>query len=164
MVFNARGEYMNKPILYMLIGIPGSGKSTFVKSLNLSNVFIANSDNYIDSIALQSGNTYDEVFDDNIKIAKSIMNIEVRKAIKNKMNIIWDQTNIRKSARMKKICAIPSNYYKIAIVFSIPEKDELCKRLNSKPGKTINQSLITNMINDFEMPSLDEGFDEIIIK
>jgi hypothetical protein len=53
------------------------------------------------------------------------------------------------------------NYKHIAVVFKTPPKEELIKRLSSRPGKNISWDSISNMINNFQMPYKDEGFDEI---
>ena len=52
-------------------------------------------------------------------------------------------------------------YTKIAIVFKIPEMEELMKRLSSRPGKVIPWEVVSQMISSFEHPSLEEGFDQI---
>ena len=41
------------------------------------------------------------------------------------------------------------------------EKEELAKRLASRPGKNIPDHVMRNMIDGFEMPTEDEGFTEI---
>ena len=54
-----------------------------------------------------------------------------------------------------------SNYYKIAVVFPIPEKEELNRRLKSRLGKHIPQRVIRQMTEYWQDPTLEEGFDEI---
>jgi tRNA uridine 5-carbamoylmethylation protein Kti12 len=46
-------------------------------------------------------------------------------------------------------------------VFKTPDEEELIKRLNSRPGKEIPKDVISNMIDNWEEPTLEEGFDEI---
>jgi len=55
------------------------------------------------------------------------------------------------------------DYYKIAVVFKTPNTDELNRRLKSRPDKVIPSKVIANMIDNFQMPYEDEGFDEIVI-
>jgi tRNA uridine 5-carbamoylmethylation protein Kti12 len=52
-------------------------------------------------------------------------------------------------------------YSAIAVVFATPEPDELARRLASRPGKTIPPEVIERMIENWEEPTLDEGFKEI---
>jgi gluconate kinase len=53
------------------------------------------------------------------------------------------------------------DYYHIAVVFKTPNKEELTRRLNSRPGKFIPDEVVENMIANFEMPSENEGYKEI---
>ena len=47
--------------VYMLVGVPASGKSTWVSNQKFEDVIIASSDAYIDTVAAKSGKTYNEV-------------------------------------------------------------------------------------------------------
>ena len=47
-------------------------------------------------------------------------------------------------------------------MFRTPEEKELQRRLNSRPGKVIPPDVVKSMIDNFEEPTKEEGFDEII--
>lgn len=149
----------------MLCGVPGAGKSTWIKSQNfdMSKTVIVSTDNYIEYIARMTGRTYNEVFKDVIKLANTEMNHSIELAIKDGKDIVWDQTNTTVSGREVKIARISKHYKKIAVVFPTPEEDEHSKRLDSRPGKTIPQHVLKSMISGFEVPTLDEGFAEISV-
>lgn len=154
-----------KPTMWMLIGVPGSGKSTWVENQieDLEgNVFIASTDNYIEYIAKSSWKTYNDVFKDNIKEAEKNMYVGVMNAVENDQDIIWDQTNITFKSRAKKLIMIPDHYTKIAVVFPTPEEEELQRRLASRPGKTIPEHILGGMIEMMEYPMMAEGFHSII--
>jgi gluconate kinase len=53
------------------------------------------------------------------------------------------------------------NYEHIAVVFETPDRIELKRRLDSRPGKEIPDVVIEGMLASFEMPTAEEGFDEI---
>ena len=57
---------------------------------------------------------------------------------------------------------LPSNYQVVAVVFPTPDTKELVRRLNNRPGKTIPDEVIQNMIKSYEEPTEAEGFDKII--
>jgi gluconate kinase len=76
------------------------------------------------------------------------------------MDIIWDQTSTSVKARARKFNMLP-DYDHIAVVFKTPESDELAQRLASRPGKNIPDHVIRSMIDNFEMPTEEEGFKEI---
>ena len=84
----------------------------------------------------------------------------VMTAVKNDGDIVWDQTNLNRKTRAKKLIMIPDYYEKIAVVFPVP--DDLDKRLANRPGKTIPYHVMKNMIDSFEYPQMDEGFNVIV--
>ena len=158
---------MSKPTLWMLVGVPGSGKSTWIDyQLDhrdaQENVTVASTDDYIELVASSQHKTYNEVFKDVIKDAEKVMYQGVRFATENNMDIIWDQTNLTRKSRAKKLIMIPDRYEKIAIVFPTPDEDELQRRLASRPGKTIPEHILGGMIEMLEYPKKDEGFDSVL--
>ena len=152
------------PKLYMLVGVPGSGKSTWAKQQKQQdwarNCAIVSTDNFIESYSLHQGKTYDESFEEYMHIAVRLMTNHVLTAQANHKDIIWDQTSTTRESRAKKFRMLPE-YYAIAVVFATPEPEELARRLASRPGKTIPPEVITRMIEDWEEPDLSEGFKEI---
>ena len=152
------------PTIYMMIGVPSSGKSTWIANQNFdwNNTMVVSSDAIIDQRAAAQGKTYSDVFRDEIKSATAEMNQNLRNAIANKMDIIWDQTNLTAKSRAGKLAQIPKNYRKIAVFFPTPNEKELQRRLASRPGKTIPHNIVMGMMSQLEKPSETEGFDEII--
>jgi len=150
--------------IYMLIGVPGSGKSSWVvkQSFDWSNTAIISTDNIIDQRASAQGKTYSDVFKDEIKSATAEMNQNLRRAVANDMDILWDQTNLTKKSRAGKLAGIPEAYRKVAVFFRTPDPKELARRLATRPGKIIPQNIVMAMCSQLEAPSKDEGFDEVI--
>ena len=152
---------MNK--VYILIGVPGSGKSTWTANQDWAkDCAIVSSDRFIDEHAAKEGKTYNEVFDDYIKIATKLMENHAAIAHANGKDIIWDQTNTSAKSRKRKLAMLPG-YEAIAVVFNTPNETDLATRLASRPGKHIPDHVMSSMINSFEMPSIEEGFKEIWI-
>ena len=150
------------PTLYMLIGVPASGKSTWVKQ-NKGSALVASSDDYIEKQAEKMGSTYSDVFDDFIKAANTYAVSTARRAFSDNMDLIWDQTNLTKNGRKNKLKMVPNSYKKVAVFFPTPHEDVLKKRLAGRPGKTVPDYVISSMIKTIERPSKEEGFDEIIV-
>lgn len=144
----------------MLIGVPGSGKSTWIKNHADSSAMVLSTDDKIEAAARAQGKTYSEVFKDEIKAANVGMQNDLIRALRDGRDIIWDQTNITRKSRRDKLTRIPHNYEKIAVFFPTPL--DLKQRLASRPGKEIPEPVVLSMINQLEPPSKEEGFDKII--
>ena len=56
-----QGLTKNKKI-YVLVGPPSVGKSTWIKSLDDSNIVVINRDEIVEEVAEKNGLTYDEMF------------------------------------------------------------------------------------------------------
>jgi predicted kinase len=150
--------------LVMLVGVPGSGKSTWVKeNCDPMQFNLLSTDNYIDSVAEKEGITYNEAFSKHIKKATENMNNMAKNAFDNNRNVVWDQTNLSVKSRKAKLDMVPAHYTKIAVYFPAPSKDEHKRRLDSRPGKTIPPHILKNMIESIQVPSHDEGFDRVLV-
>lgn len=153
------------PKLYLLVGVPGSGKSTWiVKQEWAKDCHIASTDNLVEEYASSVGSTYSAVFQAYMPTAVKLMREQIRSARKTGKDIIWDQTNTSELSRRKKLRSL-KDYYKIAVVIQTPEIEELRKRLASRPGKAIPWRVVSSMAKQLqnEPPTKDEGFDEIWI-
>jgi len=149
------------PKLYVLVGVPGSGKSTWVNNqdwaLNCTHV---STDKYVEAYARSVGKTYSEVFDEFMPQAVKLMADEVVEARKAGKDIIWDQTSTTLASRKRKFNMLP-NYHAIAVVFRTPEAEELDRRLKGRIGKNIPKHVMDQMINGWDEPTEEEGFAEI---
>lgn len=150
---------MTQPTVYMLIGVPCSGKSTFIKSLTKDFAYIS-SDYFVDKFAAKMGKTYNEVFSEVVPRATRLMNRRLHKAREAGRDIVWDQTNTSAKSRAKKLAQLPE-YCKVAFFFETPPKHILDERLSNRPGKGIPFHVLNQMMLNLEPPTLDEGFVQI---
>lgn len=149
------------PKCYQLIGVPGSGKSTWVSNQDwMLGLTVVSTDLWVEIHAKEQGKTYSEVFKDYMPTAVDLMAKQVVFAREHSHTLIWDQTSTTLASRTRKFNMLP-NYEHIAIVFKTPEAEELKRRLASRPGKEIPDDVVQSMIDNFEMPTEDEGFTEI---
>lgn len=149
------------PKCYQLIGVPASGKSTWVKNQDWAlGLTVVSTDNFVEAYAKAQGKTYSEVFVDYMPKAVDLMVEVVVHARKHGHDIIWDQTSTTVKSRAKKFRMLP-DYEHIAVVFKTPEHEELMTRLLSRPGKEIPDHVIASMIASWEDPTEEEGFKEI---
>lgn len=154
-----------KPRLFMLVGAPGTGKSTWIATqpFDWNRTVVISSDGHVERYAATKGKTYNDVFSDYIKTATGLMHDDLAMAIDGKYDIIWDQTNMSDSNRRGKLQKIPAEYEKYAVVFLPPSDKEHQRRLLNRPGKSIPTDVINSMLDSFVMPSEKEGFDDVIV-
>jgi predicted kinase len=146
---------------YQLIGVPGAGKSTWIKNQEWAkDLPVISTDNFVEAYAKEQGKTYNEVFKEYMPIAVKLMTNQALICQANGLDVIWDQTSTSVNSRKKKFNLLPK-YEHVAVVFKTPEKEELDRRLASRPGKNIPDSVMSFMIDTFEMPTEEEGFTEI---
>jgi len=149
------------PKCYQLIGVPGSGKSTWATSQEwFTTCEYISTDKHVEAYAEKHGKTYSEVFNAYMPTAVELMVQEVIRARDSNIDIIWDQTSTTVKSRVRKFNMLP-DYKHIAVVFSTPSRIELKRRLDSRPGKEIPDAVIEGMLASFEMPTEEEGFDQI---
>jgi len=159
---------MSKPICYVMVGLPAMGKSTLVEGMYKPDTWIYSTDQFIEDVAEHSGKTYDEVFEDNIKVATRSMMALLNDVIKEQKDIIFDQTNLGAGKRKKIINRMKQAGYEVRCECIVPPEpghfDDLKvwkQRLQNRPGKTIPQHVLSNMMENYVEPSIEEGFDMI---
>jgi predicted kinase len=152
---------MIKSKCYQLVGVPGSGKSTWISNQDWAlGLTVVSTDMWVEIYAKEQGKPYSEVFTEYMPIAVDLMAKQVVFAREHGHTIIWDQTSTTVASRAKKFRMLP-DYEHIAVVFRTPERSELDVRLSGRPGKHIPKNVVDAMIDGWEEPSEEEGFTEI---
>jgi len=162
------------PLMFVLIGMPASGKSTWRAAyLGYRNgttdrsLVILSTDDIVERIAAENGVTYDEAFDlVSMKDREREMKANFAEALERGDDIIVDRTNLSVASRNKFISRgrqSKHNYQAIGVVFDV-SPEELERRRNARheaEGKSIPQQHIDDMVSRYEAPRSDE-FDFII--
>jgi predicted kinase len=150
------------PECVFLCGIPCSGKSTYVNKLKKipywENAIVLSTDNYIEKVAQEHNTTYSEIFEDCIDEATRQLELAFIEAKDKGKNIIYDQTNLSRKTRKKKLSKLPSLYARGVVYFEI-SLEEALRRNENREGKYIPKSVLKRMWHQLEVPTLEEGFD-----
>jgi len=147
--------------LIMLVGVPGSGKSSVRRLLCQLGmpIYVASTDDYIEQKASELSISMDEAFRRFYKEADvAVMDlVKVANATENCI-LIWDQTNVSAKSRAKKLGMCRNFKRKIAIVCEAP--DEVCiKRAIGRRRRPIPAQVVQNMLGNFDSIKPGEGFD-----
>lgn len=155
------GKSMSTPEAIFLVGIPTSGKSTFSNNPDYKDYVRVSSDDILQEIAKERKQSYNTVFKGNIRFAQIAMMKVLQKAIKENKSIIWDQTNLTKKQRKEKLSQIPPHYKRTAVYFIVDLKTALTRN-TQRPGKVIPPEVLERMIKEYELPTIEEGFNEVL--
>lgn len=159
----------NDPKFIMLVGAPGSGKSTWVDDFVFDSPkkwIVIGTDIFVNKHAEENGLTYNEAFAVlSFKKIHSKFNMLLRQSVNKKLNIIIDRTNMSIGARRKILSKIHSEYETAVIVFEI-DRDELRRRgdiRKEETGKVVPEETIDIMISRYKRPTKKEGFNNVRI-
>lgn len=149
---------MNKPKLYIMTGLSGSGKSTIAQKLaeENPNTVIVSSDAIREEL---TGKVEDQT--ENEEVFKIFHN-RIRKNLENKKNVIADATNITMKSRraiMTKVNGLDVE----KICYLIPKPYEQCKVDNKNRLHPVSDEVLDKQIMRFQVPFKEEGWTHIII-
>lgn len=149
----------SNPIVFVMVGIPGSGKSTIKEKLSAK--YFVSTDWWVEDLANRLGKTYNEAFNEVIAQATNEMNKDIDFCIERNTSFTWDQTNLTKKKRRSILNRIPNHYIKVAVFVNTVLEVALDR--NANRDRSINPSIIEDMYNRIEAPTLDEGFDHVMV-
>ena len=148
----------------MLIGPTLSGKSTYIRN-NYPNVQVISRDEIV--MEVFGSRDYNLAFKEVVqKEVDSVLAKRLKDTTDLKTNVIIDMTNMTVKRRMATLRNFDKDFSRIAVVFPILSDEEYSKRnigRNAKENKWIPPFVIKSMIDSYQEPTLDEGYDRIII-
>jgi predicted kinase len=148
---------MNKPILCVLVGISGSGKSTYANGLKTSlNAQLVETD----SIRLElTGNAEDQ--SQNSKVFE-IARKRVNDYLSQDKNTIIDATSLNAKERKDWIEIGKNNNAEVRAYF-IDTPVDVCKSQNNKRTRKVPEWVIDKQASKLHAPTRAEGFDSVVI-
>nr|DAQ21417.1 MAG TPA: AAA domain protein [Caudoviricetes sp.] len=149
---------MNKPTMWVLVGLSGSGKSTIATQIanENPNTIIVSSDAIREEL---TGNYEDQ--EHNEEVFKIFHN-RIRKNLENKKNVIADATNLTMKSRRAIMMRVNGlNVRKVCVI--IPKPFGQCKKDNLHREHPVPDFVLNKQIMKFQIPFYNEGFSEIIL-
>lgn len=153
--------------LQMLIGLPGTGKSTYTNHmLKFHSRFswqLVSPDEFIENLAKRNKRTYNEMFNAHWDEAVEYSKRMFKRFVDYKYSIILDDALMTLSAEDRKfwLDQVPDTCYVTGVVFPIP-KDHRERLKSREPHKVLPEDTLINMTERFQFPDKKEGFHEII--
>jgi len=144
--------------LYICIGVPGCGKSTWTENFRKEK-FSSEVIN-MDNIRFQvTGNHSDQ--SKNGLVAAKAMEALKKSMLMGVRNIIWDNTTLSVKYRKPLVSLAKENGYNVvAVFFEVPL--EVAKQRNSARTRVVPVDALDRMFASIAAPSLEEGFTDII--
>lgn len=150
------------PDFIMMVGIPYSGKSYYIESMNLKQgKTLISSDEEVHRLASLSGQAYNDVFKDVVGLAQENAANAFIDAVKRSESILLDQTNLTKASRARKLVLLPETYRKVCIVVPQPTLRELEQRKLQRTSHNVPDGVLAYMREVYQEPTVDEGFDVV---
>ena len=145
------------PFLFMMMGLPGSGKSSYAESIVLSDGVpkIHSSD------ALRKELYGDENSQEHNNDIFCELHKRIKEDLRNGVSVVYDATNINKKRRMaflKELSNIPC--HRVCIEVMTPY--EQCVEQNNKRERKVPGGAIFRMLKNWQPPSYDEGWNKIV--
>lgn len=142
----------------MMVGLPGSGKSTYAKELS----------NDLDAITCSSDIIRKELCGDinsqdkNEEVFKLLHN-RIKENLKDGKSVIYDATNINSKRRRTFLFELKNiSCYKKCVIMATPF-NECCNRNDSR-DRNVPYDVIKRMYMNWNTPYWFEGWDDISIK
>lgn len=155
---------IKEPFVMMLIGPTLSGKSTYIRN-NYPNTEVISRDEIV--MEVFGSRDYNLAFKEvDQKEVDRTLALRLKEASDLKKSLIIDMTNMTVKRRMATLRNFDKDFSRIAVVFPILSEEEYAKRniaRNAKENKCIPPAVIKSMIDSYEEPTSEEGYDRVVI-
>ena len=143
----------------MMVGLPGSGKSTYAKELAREyNAIICSSDSIREELY------GDENFQNQNEKVFQILHKRIKQYLKDGVSVIYDATNINSKRRRAFLNEIKKFHSTKMCVIMATRFDRCCDRNEHRLKRIVPYDVITRMYKNWNTPYWYEGWDIIKLK
>ena len=141
----------DNPTVYMMVGLPGSGKSYLATTFGCP---VVSSDDI--RAELCNGNLDDK--DNNEKVFQEVHR-RIKDYLKNGQSCVLDATNLSRKRRKHFVSTVPSGVNKVVIL--VATEIDLILLQNAARDHVVPEEAILRYYKTLSVPRKDEGWDEI---
>ncbi len=147
----------DKPIAYVLVGLPGSGKSSWAAG-HPQKLPIAATDTVIEKYAKDKNITYEQAFKDNYDAAVEDMKKQVAALTENPQSFIWDQVNLKREERVQIHDRLEPTHRIVYVCFLVPLSECLRRHQTRERegGNVVDEARIRKMAGYARFPKNGE--------
>jgi len=155
----------SKPEALVLVGLPGSGKSTWAWD-HKGGYTVLSADSHIERIAYEKGIGYEKASKDFFPQALELFKQDVMTVCRARQSFIWDQSNLTRKGR-EQIYKLLSPTHKVTYVCFFVPVDECIARIGRRVeagGVSVDPALVYKLSQLCEFPTAKSGekFDRIV--
>ena len=143
--------------MYVVIGAPGCGKSTYIQNHLKENELVISRD----KIRFGMLNDNDEYFSKEKEVYREFIR-QIDEAIEANETFYVDQTSLNYKSRKKLFNSLKQQPDEIIAIYLKSSLDKILKQNALRKGRAyVPEDAVKNMYYSIEEPKLEEGFDEI---
>ncbi len=156
---------VKKPTAYVLVGLPGSGKSTWAKKGPKAPLPIASTDKFIEQYAKENTLPYDKAFKKHYKKATQMMKEQVAGLREKAAPFIWDQVNLTPKERAAIYKLLHDTHRIVFVCFDTPLEECLTRhaKRDRDGGEAVDEKRIKKLASTMSLPDKSEPHDKIVI-
>lgn len=167
--FSFTAKANTAPQAIVLVGLPGSGKSTYRNKVLIPSLkfrkrsfAIYSTDDYIEEIAAAENVPYSDIFDKRFKEAKKLAQESLDLGLAYGCDLIFDQTNLSEAKRKSILDKLPHTYARSCVYFEPTQPGQHEAMLAGRKSKVIPESVIKSMRDQYVRPYAGEGWDSLV--
>ena len=142
--------------VHIMVGLPGSGKTTYIENCELSDsIVVVSRDKLVEDYAKMNGISYDEAWRSEETNFDAQVDEMIIKAIAEKKDVVIDKTHMSPSSRRRSLARFPKTYTRFAHVITEDFKT-IFNRNENRNGKTIKMKTLVEMMKRFRPPMYDD--------
>lgn len=149
---------MNELRFIMMVGLPGSGKSTIALDMmkDRSDIIYISSDELREKMTGDVNNQ-----EKNVDVFAKMLEM-TKESLQRGFHVIYDATNIGRKKRKALLTQIPKHVEKIALYVATDYKVVI--EQNRKRERVVPKDVINRMYKNLQIPIYSEGWDKIVFE